>query len=246
MEGNKAGVGVVVIIAILVAVSFAYVLSTPTTSGSSIKIPNNPAHTNTTLLWADAQGWNLNHGTVNPTLNYSVGTVVTFQVTEEDSQPHNLYVVSAPSNPTNGPISYENAGQGYKILSTSDITQTPGHTTTGKYYFSKAGIYVYWCDIHKQTMVGWVYVNATSSSSVVSSPAASGQGTPSALSLNAGAILQSGFSQAYVNQPSGFISGITHLHLSNSFPSNINPVQQYTAYLGIRTDSGTIGGSGEL
>lgn len=245
MQGNKAGVGIVIIVAVVVALSFSYVLTSPT-GGSKITIPSNPAYTNTTNLWADAAGWNYGHGTINPSLNYSVGTVVTFHVTEEDTAPHTLYIVSAPSSPTQGPISYENQGNGYQILSTSQITQTKGHTVDGQYYFNKAGVYVYWCTIHPQTMVGWLYVNATSSSSTTSLSAAhSASGT--------------GISNSHMTPPGFFASlsiagNLGTKALSNlegtfsleNIPSNINSDLQYPTYLDMSTVSGTTGGSVEL
>lgn len=165
MEGNKAGVGIVIIIAVVVALSFSFVLSTPTGS-THIVIPSNPAHTNTTHLWADANGWNYNHGPVNPALNYSVGTVVTFIVTEEDVQPHTL-TINGGGNPSN-PYAGENGNNATTILSTSQITTTKGHVSQAQFYFSQPGIYTYWCIIHKTTMVGVIYVNGSASSSVSS------------------------------------------------------------------------------
>lgn len=162
MQGNKAGVGVVIIIAIVVALSFSYVLTTPTGSTKQT-IPSNPAYTNTTYLWADAAGWNFNHGILNPTLNYSVGTVVTFVVTEEDGEPHTLTI--NPGGSTSNPVSGESRSSQYTILSISQITQTKGHVAKGQYYFDKPGIYTYWCTVHPTTMVGILYVNSTSGSS---------------------------------------------------------------------------------
>lgn len=168
MEGNKAGVGVVIIIAVVVALSFSFVLTTP--SGSTpIKIPSNPKYTNTTYLWADANGWNTGHGPVNPVLNYSTGTVVTFIVTEEDTQPHTL-TINAGGNPSN-PQAGENGNNATTILSTSQITVTKGHVSQAQFYFANPGIYTYWCIIHKTTMVGVIYVNGSAVSSSVSSSA---------------------------------------------------------------------------
>lgn len=250
MQGNKAGAGVVLIIAIVVAISFTYVLTTPTGT-SKITIPTNPAHTNTTNLWADAAGWNFNHGTVNPALNYSVGTVVTFHVTEEDTAPHTLYVVSAPSSPTQPPASYENQNNGYQILSTTQITQTKGHTVNGQYYFGTAGVYVYWCTIHPTTMIGWLYVNASASSSVSSSVHSTSQ-TPStsgnsqiAAAPNY-ALSAPGASLSYMDNTASPVSSIASSGSHFSEPSNINPELQYPSYLDMSTVSGTAGGSVEL
>lgn len=163
MEGNKAGVGVVIIIAVVVALSFSYVLTTPTGSHKQV-IPSNPAHTNSTALWADAAGWNFNHGPINPTLSYQVGTVVTFTVTEEDGAPHTLTI--NPGGSASNPVSGESRSGATTVLSIAQITQTKGHVSTGKFYFSKAGVYTYWCTVHPTTMVGLIYVNASASSSV--------------------------------------------------------------------------------
>lgn len=165
MEGNKAGVGVVIIIAIVVALSFSYVLTTPTGSQKQT-IPSNPAYTNTTYLWANAAGWNFGHGTLDPTLNYSVGTVVTFMMTEGDTQPHTLTI--NPGGSASNPVNGETMTGAITVLTIAQITQTKGHHSEGQYYFSKPGIYTYWCTIHPETMVGLIYVNSTTGSSSTS------------------------------------------------------------------------------
>ncbi len=181
MEGNKAGVGVVIIIAIVVALSFSYVLTTPTGSQKQT-MPSNPAYTNTTYLWADAAGWNFNHGVLNPTLNYTVGTVVTFKVTEADTAPHTLTI--NPGGSASNPISGETRTGAYTVLSIADITQTKGHLSTGQFYFNKPGIYTYWCTVHPTTMVGLIYVNSTSSSTSATIAPQSVLAEPSSINPN--------------------------------------------------------------
>lgn len=178
MTSNKTGVTVVLMIVVLVAASFAYVLSSPT--GGGLQPSSAPTkYTQYINLGADAAGWQLNDNAShpNPVLNILASTLVYFNVTEIDGAPHNLYIAydgaysaslfaKLSSERVSNPKSIEGTTN-YQILSVSQITQTIGHKTQGKYPFQKDGIYTYWCSIHYETMVGLLIVNSTATSTSV-------------------------------------------------------------------------------
>lgn len=153
MEGNKAGVVFVVIVLIMVAIGFTLMLNPPTVKSFSLPpVPSKGVkHYQNITIYADANGWDYNHGTVNPTLYIANNTVVTFTVIEEDGEPHTLTI-----NPGTSETSYQDT-----LLSTAQITTIPGHVSTTKAYFDTIGVYTYWCTVHPETMVGLIYVNAT-------------------------------------------------------------------------------------
>ncbi len=193
MASNKGGVTFALIIVLLVSVAFGYVLTSPT--GGGLTYSNSPTkYTQYINLGADAAGWEYNYNTSdrNPVLNVQLSTLVYFNVTEEDGAPHNLYVAydgsysstlfaKLVSDQKNNPKSIEGSNN-YKVLSTSQITQTIGHKTQGKFPFvgsKMAGIYTYWCSVHYTTMVGLLIVNATSGSTSVVTPNVANGATPS-------------------------------------------------------------------
>lgn len=153
MEGNKAGVVFVAIVLIMVAIGFTLMLNPPTVKSFSLPpVPSKGVkHFQNITIYADANGWDYNHGTVNPTLYIANNTVVTFTVIEEDGEPHTLTI-----NPGSSETSYQDT-----LLSTAQITTIPGHVSTTKAYFDTIGVYTYWCTVHPETMVGLIYVNAT-------------------------------------------------------------------------------------
>ncbi|MCL4451705.1 MAG: cupredoxin domain-containing protein [Candidatus Thermoplasmatota archaeon] len=153
MEGNKAGVVFVVIVLIMVGIGFTLMLNPPTVKSFSLPpVPSKGVkHYQNITIYADANGWDYNHGTVNPTLYIANNTVVTFTVIEEDGEPHTLTI-----NPGSSETSYQDT-----LLSTAQITTIPGHVSTTKAYFDSIGVYTYWCTVHPETMVGLIYVNAT-------------------------------------------------------------------------------------
>lgn len=186
MSSNKAGVTFALIIVMLVSASFAYILTSPT--GGGLQPSSAPTkYTQYINLGADAAGWehNYNASQRNPVLNIQASTLVYFNITEIDGAPHNLYIAydgaysstlfaKLSSERVTNPKSIEGTTN-YQILSVSQITQTIGHKTQGKYPFQKDGIYTYWCSIHYETMVGLLIVNSTSvSATIASAPAFSG------------------------------------------------------------------------
>lgn len=176
MLSNKGGVTFALIIIVVVAMAFGYVLTSPT--GGGLQPSSAPTkYTQYFNLGADAAGWQLNDNAsnTNPVLNVLVSTMVYFNVTEIDGAPHNLYLgydgaysaslyAKLQGERVSSPKSIE-PNSNYQILSLSDITQTIGHKTQGHYPFQKAGIYTYWCSVHYLTMVGLLIVNASSGTS---------------------------------------------------------------------------------
>ncbi|WP_393970764.1 cupredoxin domain-containing protein [Oxyplasma meridianum] len=183
MEGNKGGVTLALVIIVVIALGMTYILSAPTIEGIT---PTNFSHKYVAYvnLGADANGWdfpvgsyNFDNGTVNPTFYFKVGTLVYFNVTEEDDLPHTLTIgydgsasstmgsslIANPGLIKKNPTSYEITSKSYTAITTSQLTQVPGHTASGKFPFNTAGVYTYWCTVHPTTMYGLIIVNATSS-----------------------------------------------------------------------------------
>ncbi len=163
MNGSKGGVAFAVIVVLSIAVAVGFVISPQPTSVLSQVIPPNPAYTNSTTLYANAAGWdtptqygNTNAAIpVNPTLNYTAGTVVTFTVIETDSLPHNLYIAKGTS---------ENLAAYYSVIGA--INPIPGSKYTGEWYAQTPGVYTYWCQVHPTTMVGTINVLPANSTSI--------------------------------------------------------------------------------
>jgi plastocyanin len=163
MNGSKGGVAFAVIVVLSIAVTVGFVISPQPTSVLSQVIPPNPAYTNSTTLYANAAGWdtptqygNTNGAIpVNPTLNYTAGTVVTFTVIETDSLPHNLYIAKGTS---------ENLAAYYSVIGA--INPIPGSKYTGEWYAQTPGVYTYWCQVHPTTMVGTINVLPANSTSI--------------------------------------------------------------------------------
>lgn len=165
MSGNKGGVVFAVTVVLAVAVAVGFVISPQPTSVLSQVIPPNPALTNSTTLYANAAGWDTptplgnSNGAipVNPTLNYTAGSVVTFTVIETDTLPHNLYIAKGTS---------ENLGAYYSVIGA--INPILGSKYTGEWYAQTPGTYTYWCQVHPTTMVGTINVVAANSSAASS------------------------------------------------------------------------------
>lgn len=187
MEGNKGGITVALVIIVAIALAMTYVLSAPTTEGIA---PTSYSHkyTASVHLGANANGWdfpvgpyNFDNGTVNPDFYYKVGTLVYYNVTEEDDLPHTLTIgydgtatstigsqlIKDPGLIKKNPTAYEFTSKSYTVITTSQLTQVPGHTASGKFPFENAGVYTYWCTVHPTTMYGLIFVNATSAGSSV-------------------------------------------------------------------------------
>lgn len=165
MAGNKGGIAFAVIVVLAVTASVGFVLSPQPTSVITQVIPANPAFTNTTTLYANAEGWDTptSYGNangaipVNPTLNYTVGTLITFNVIETDTLPHDLYIAKGTS---------EDMSAYYSVIGA--INPVPGSQYSGVWYAATAGVYTYWCQVHPTTMVGTINVVASTNSSAVS------------------------------------------------------------------------------
>ncbi|MCL4344939.1 MAG: cupredoxin domain-containing protein [Candidatus Thermoplasmatota archaeon] len=157
---NLAGAAYGIIIILLIALTLSFVLSAPTQTAGGLTDPSNlpvKGHMNITL-WADAAGWDTNHGPVNPTLYIPLDYLVNFTVIEEDGLPHTLTINTGPKE----------TGATYTIVTTGELTQVIGAKYTAQYEFFKTGVYTYWCTVHPTTMVGEIIVNATASNSTAS------------------------------------------------------------------------------
>ena len=188
MELRNGGIAFTIIVVVVVAMAFGYIL----TSGGSSLYPTSYSHKYTADLnvWADANGWELKQGSaathynssatslVNPILYYNTSTLVYLNVTEADGAPHNfiiaydgqntsaLYttITGASSGISANPLKWEPLGGSYTIISVSDLTQNIGHTAQGKYPFQKAGIYTYWCSVHPNAMYGLIIIGGPAGS----------------------------------------------------------------------------------
>ncbi|MEM0155127.1 MAG: hypothetical protein QW597_00800 [Thermoplasmataceae archaeon] len=162
MPGNKGGIAFALIVVLAVAGSVGFVISPQPTSVLSQTIPANPAYKVSTTLYANVLGWDTptsygnSNGSIpiNPTLNYTVGTVVTFTVIETDTLPHDLYIAKG---------SNENMAAYYSVIGA--INPIPGSVYTGEWYALAVGTYTYWCEVHPTTMVGTINVLPVNSSS---------------------------------------------------------------------------------
>jgi len=160
-KGSKTGVVFAVIILLIVSMGLYLALDFPQTSSFSLPpAPSVVPHTANITLWADASGWDYNHGTVNPTITILNGTLVHFTIIEEDGQPHTFTINPGPTESTVFDT----------LLSISQITTTPGSVSHANAYFPKVGVYTYWCTVHPTTMVGLIYVNSSLPSHVYTFP----------------------------------------------------------------------------
>lgn len=217
--GNKmAGAAFFTLIIVVVAVSFAYILSSPTSSGLTPTTSDYSSATNSYYvhLYADAAGWDEYYNAqnssqpLNPTIFVKVDTTIYFNVTEEDGAPHTLTIgyLGATNSSANIPLnsngnisnsamlasykSYE-PGNDYTVLSTAQITTTIGHTAQGKFPFTKPGIYAYWCIIHPFSMLGVIVVGSYQSPPNIEI----GHQTP--ISTNIGTQLSAQFGNVYMS-----------------------------------------------
>ncbi len=171
MAFKNAGIGFVVIVVIVVAVSFGYIGISHVAVSSSLTPPPHAKtnHTAYTHLWADASGWNYNHGPINPALYYNVTTMVYFNVTEEDNAPHTLTICydgaysvalfdKINSTIATSPLTWEKSPS-YTIIGINLLTGlNTGQTVHATYPFLKDGIYTYWCTVHPTSMFGIIVV----------------------------------------------------------------------------------------
>lgn len=172
MNNGKSGVVYGVVIVVLVAASLAFVLSAPTSSGGGLTDPSGIKIKGTIdqTIYADASGWNYSHGPINPTLYFPVDYKIVFTVIEEDNLPHTFTInkdkAYTPGTPA---TSFENGNTGLTLITTSELTQVPGHSVTKSYVFFASGNYTYWCEIHPTTMDARIQINGTAESTTVAS-----------------------------------------------------------------------------
>ena len=181
---GKSGIAFALLVIIVVGVSFTYIITSPSSSGLTPTTSDYSAATNVAYvhIYADAAGWDEHYHNINssdplnPTIFIKVDTTLYFNVTEEDGAPHTLTIgyLGATNASANLPIahgqisnsqmlasykSYE-PSVSYTILSTAQITTTIGHNSQGKFPFTKAGVYTYWCQIHPFSMLGVIIVGS--------------------------------------------------------------------------------------
>jgi|ACXJ01.1.fsa_nt_gi plastocyanin len=187
---GKGGIAFALLLIIVVGLSFSYIVTSPSSSGLTPTSSDYSAATNVAYvhIYADAAGWdehyhNVNSSNpVNPTIFVKVDTTLYFNVTEEDGAPHTLTLgylgttnASANLPIVNGNISNSKMLGSYKsyepsvsytVLSTAQITTTIGHNSQGKFPFTKAGVYSYWCTIHPFSMLGVIIVGSYQNTSI--------------------------------------------------------------------------------
>ncbi len=197
MNDKAAGklVGVIFAVIILLAMGATLFTTVNYPVSQTFSLPSAPAHppheVNITL-YADASGWDYLHGPSNPTITILNGTLVHFTVIEEDNQPHTLTI-----NPGSSESSYSDT-----LLSTSQITTTPGHISYVTAYFDTVGVFTYWCTIHPTTMVGLINVVSSLPSNVYKFPTPPSSATVTAhVSLTA---TNSGFTSSNGTNPNLF------------------------------------------
>jgi len=209
MNGSKGGVAFAVIVVLSIAVAVGFAISPQPTSVLSQVIPPNPAYTNSTTLYAAEPGWdtptpygNTNGAIpINPTLNYTVGTVVTFTVINTDSLPHNLYIAKGTS---------ENLASYYSVIGA--INPIPGSKYTGEWYAQTPGVYTYWCQVHPTTMVGTINVLPVNSTSISNNMVKSTELAPAGVHTPA---IQSSFSHAVNTHDGSSVTSHNSLDLIN-------------------------------
>lgn len=177
-KGTRNYTGVVMAVGILLIMGMAIAIALDVPISKSFSFPTVPSagpdHQLNITLYADASGWDYNHGKVNPTIVIPPNTQIAFTVIEEDNQPHTLTIA---------PGAQESSTHA-TLLSQTDITTTPGHVSHASAYFTTTGEYTYWCTIHPVTMVGQLYVNTSASLPTN----ISGSGNAAALHGNASAV----------------------------------------------------------
>jgi hypothetical protein len=109
------------------------------------------------VLYANALGWNYNSSHPNPTIYAKTHVLLEFKVIEQDGLPHTLTINPGPNESASSAI--------VNVV----IPTTVGSVTWANWSFANPGVYTYWCEVHPETMVGKLVINATSSNSTNSS-----------------------------------------------------------------------------
>ena len=108
---------------------------------------NMSANANQTL-YADSNGWNYSHGTVNPVLYFRLGTLVNFTIIQEDGNQHGFYIA-----PGSNESSYNEV-----LLKPSSLSTKVGATSNFTAYFNVTGEYTYWDPNYANATEGHIFV----------------------------------------------------------------------------------------
>ncbi|MEM0135185.1 MAG: hypothetical protein QXU18_08190 [Thermoplasmatales archaeon] len=148
---------IAVFVIVLVATGASFIWFTESTSTTTSQISASYNSTQLIVLYANAEGWNYNSSHPDPTLYSKTHVLLEFKVIEQDGLPHTLTINPGPNESASSAI--------VNVV----IPTTIGSVTWVNWSFSNPGVYTYWCEVHPETMVGSLIINATSSNSTNSS-----------------------------------------------------------------------------
>ncbi|MEM0141572.1 MAG: hypothetical protein QXN66_06035 [Thermoplasmatales archaeon] len=135
--------------------SFIWFMEGTTTSPTQLSASYNS--TELIVLYANAEGWNYNTSHPNPTLYAKTHVLLEFKVIEQDGLPHTLTINPGPNESASNAI--------VNVV----IPTTIGSVTWVNWSFANPGVYTYWCEVHPETMVGALIINASTSNATNSS-----------------------------------------------------------------------------
>ncbi|MGC8645426.1 MAG: cupredoxin domain-containing protein [Thermoplasmata archaeon] len=136
--------------------SFVWFMEGTNTVGTGLSASYNS--TVLIVLYANALGWNYNSSHPDPTIYEKTHVLLEFKVIEQDGLPHTLTINPGPNESASSAI--------VNVV----IPTTIGSVTWVNWSFANPGIYTYWCEVHPETMVGQLVINATTSNATSSLP----------------------------------------------------------------------------
>lgn len=150
-------VALFLVIIIASGASFVYFVQTPGSGQSQGSGTYNS--TQLIVLYANAEGWNYNSSNPNPTLHESTHVLLEFKVIEQDNLPHTLTINPGPNESSSNAIFSVN------------IPPVTGTIVWANWTFNDPGVFTYWCEVHPETMVGLLLINASQNNTSNSSSA---------------------------------------------------------------------------